>query len=143
MEPKFFSFEEINQNELISKKCKKVSTVLNYFDLISTVTECYSIFAFASLVGSPIGITSSAVRLKTYVITAWVSIKKYKTINKKKKKKYPKMVLLAKSKLNRTEILISKVLIDSNISHDEFVLINNVLKEFCNMKEETKKSDDK
>ena len=38
------------------------------------------------------------------------------------------MVLLAKSKLNSIEVLISKKLIDSNISHDEFVLINNVLK---------------
>ena len=36
------------------------------------------------------------------------------------------------------EVLISKALIDSNISHDEFVLINNVLKEYGNMKEELK-----
>ena len=48
---------------------------------------------------------------------------------RKKKKKYDKIVLLAKSKLNNIEALISKALIDSNISHDEFVLINNVLKE--------------
>ena len=45
-------------------------------------------------------------------------------------------MLLAKSKLNSIEVLISKALIDSNISHDEFVLINNVLKEFCDSKEE-------
>ena len=42
--------------------------------------------------------------------------------------------MLAKSKLNNIEILISKALIDSNISHHEFVLINNVLKEYENMK---------
>ena len=47
---------------------------------------------------------------------------------RKKKKKHDKIVLLAKSKLNNIEALISKALIDSNISHDEFVLINNVLK---------------
>ena len=40
------------------------------------------------------------------------------------------MLLLAKSQFNRTEILISRTLIDSNISHDEFVLIYNVPKEF-------------
>ena len=34
------------------------------------------------------------------------------------------------------ELLISKALIDSSISHDEFVLINDVLKEYDNMKEE-------
>ena len=38
------------------------------------------------------------------------------------------MVLLAKPKLNSIEVLISKTLIDSFISHDEFVLIKNVLK---------------
>ena len=39
--------------------------------------------------------------------------------------------------MNSTD-LISKALIDSNICHDEFVLINNVLKEFCDMKKKTK-----
>ena len=45
--------------------------------------------------------------------------------------------MLAKSKLSSIEVLISKALIDSNISHDEFVLTNNVLKEH-KMKEEMK-----
>ena len=53
-----------------------------------------------------------------------------------KKKKYDKKVLLAKSKLNSIEVLISKTLIDSDISHDEFVSLNNLLKEFENMREE-------
>ena len=47
-------------------------------------------------------------------------------------------VLLAKSKLNSIEVLIYKALIDSNISHDKFILINNVLKDYDDMKEETK-----
>ena len=51
--------------------------------------------------------------------------------------------MLAKSKLNSIEVLISKALIDSNISHDGFVLRNNGLKEFYDMKEETKKSNKK
>ena len=50
--------------------------------------------------------------------------------------------MLAKSKLNSIEVLISKVLVDSVISHDEFVLMNNVLKEYNKMKEETKKFED-
>ena len=37
------------------------------------------------------------------------------------------------------EVIISKGLINSNISHYEFVLINNGLKEYDNIKEETKK----
>ena len=51
--------------------------------------------------------------------------------------------MLAKSQLNRIEVLIYKALIDSNISHDEFVLINNLLKKFYDMKEEIKDSNNK
>ena len=46
--------------------------------------------------------------------------------------------MLAKSKLNSTKVLISKALIDSNVSHDKFVLINNVLKEYNEMEEAIK-----
>ena len=46
----------------------------------------------------------------------------------KKKKKLNKIVLLAKNMLNIIEVLISKTLIDSGISRDEFALVNNVLK---------------
>ena len=60
------------------------------------------------------------------------------SILKKKKKKHAEIILLAKSKLNSIEVLISKALIDSNSSHDEFLLINNVLKEYDNMKEQIK-----
>ena len=41
-------------------------------------------------------------------------------------------------KLNGIEVLISKALIDSNISHDKFILMDNVLKEYHEMKEEIK-----
>ena len=37
------------------------------------------------------------------------------------------------------EVLISKALNHSYISHDEFVLISNTLKEYDDMKEEMKK----
>ena len=46
--------------------------------------------------------------------------------------------MLAQSELNSIEVLISKALIDWNITHDESVLINNVLKEFYDMKEKMK-----
>ena len=67
----------------------------------------------------------AVVSSKIYIITA--GIKKYKSIIKKKKKKYNKILLLAK--LNTIQVLIFWVLIDSYISHDEFVSINNVLRE--------------
>ena len=118
---------------------------MNYIEhlliLISTVTGCVSISAFAFLVGIPIGIISSAIGLKIWVITT--EIKRHKSIIKKKKKKQNKIVSLAKSKLNTVEVLISKSLIDSNISRDDFVLINNVPKEFDDIKEEIKNSNDK
>ena len=45
-------------------------------------------------------------------------------------------MLLSKSKANSIEELLSKALIDSVISHEEFVLMNNVLKEYNEMKED-------
>ena len=127
-------------NELISKKHKNICTTLNYIKhfpiLASTITGCISISTFTSLIGIPIGITSSAIGLKIWTITT--GIEKYQSIIKKKKKKHDKIVSLAKSKLSKIELLISKSLIDSNISHNEFVLINNVLKEYEEMKVEIK-----
>ena len=59
----------------------------------------------------------------------------YKLIVKKKKKKYDKFVLSAKNKLDIIGNLISKDLNDLNISRWEFVLINNMLKEYDDTKE--------
>ena len=113
--------EEIEQTELMSRKHKNVCTTLNYIEdfLISasTNTARISITAFASLLDILTGITSSAIRVKTCAIA--VGIKKYRSIIKKKKKNHDKVVLLAKSKSNSTNVLISKDLVHSNISHDE------------------------
>ena len=52
----------------MSKKHKKIYADLNYFEdfliLNSEVTRNFSISAFASLIGIPIGIKSSAAALK-------------------------------------------------------------------------------
>ena len=112
---------------------------MNYIDhsliVIFTITEGVSISAFASLVGITIG-AGSAIRWILCIITT--GTKKYKSIIKKNKKKHDKIVLIAKFKLNRVEVLISTTLIDSNISRDEFVLINNALKELNDTKEKSK-----
>ena len=83
----------------------------------------------------PVGIVSSAVGIKLCVITA--GIKKYKSIIKNKKK-HDKILVLRKDKLNTIDVLISKALIDSYISHDEFVSVNNVLREYYEMEKEIK-----
>ena len=61
--------EQINQNELMSKKHKKLYRVLNYIELLHilnyTVSGCVFITAFGSLVGIPVGITSSRIWLVT------------------------------------------------------------------------------
>ena len=76
--------EEINQNNLM----RKYKEVLNYIQqlliLVFTLTGYFSISDFASLVGIPIGIMSSAIGLKICVITA--GIIKYKSIVMKRKR---------------------------------------------------------
>ena len=104
-----------------------------FFILASIVNGCILISAFACLCGIPAEIMSSAIVSKICAITA--GIKKYKSIIKKKK--HDKIVLWAKFKLNRI-VIISKALTDSYTSYDEFVLVNNMLKEYDNMKEKMK-----
>ena len=106
------------------KTCKYLNYVERFLILVSTVTGCVSSSAIASVVAVPVGITSSAVGIKICAITA--GIKKYKSIIKKKKKSHDKIVLFGKDKLNTVEVLISKALIDSYISHEKIVSINNV-----------------
>ena len=66
----------------MSEKYKKACKYLNYVEhlliLVSTVTGCVSVSAFASLVCVPVGISSFAVKIKMCTIT--VGIKKYKSI---------------------------------------------------------------
>ena len=129
--------EKIKRNELMSEKHIKGCRALNYSEhflvFVSDVSSCVSISVFASLVGVPVGIASSEVGLKICAMTA--RIKKHKSIVKKKKKKHNKIVLLAKTKLNTIEVLISKSLLNSYINHNDFVSVNNVLREYNGMKE--------
>ena len=71
-ETRNYFLEEIEQNELISRKHKKICTDLIYIEhfpiLASTITGCISISSFAFLLAIPIGITSPAIGLKLSVM---------------------------------------------------------------------------
>ena len=86
----------------MSNNYKKVCTTLNYVEhfliLVSVVTGCISVSAFASLLDIPTWITSFAIRFRICGITS--------AIKKKKKMKHDKIVLLAKTKWNRRKALI-------------------------------------
>ena len=100
--------EEINQNELMSKKYKSATTALDYDEYFFILASVHTRFvSISALVGIDIGITSS----ETCATTA--AIKKYKPLIKKKKKRHDKMVLLGKTKLNNIKVLISQTLTDS------------------------------
>ena len=69
---------KIKRGELISKKHKNVCTALNYIEyfliLASTLNGCVSISVLSSLVGIPVGITSSATGLKICAITSGIKM---------------------------------------------------------------------
>ena len=96
-----YLIEEMNRNEMMTKKYRNISTTPNYIEhfliLASKIPGCVSITAFSSLVGILIRITSSAMGLNICAIAT--GIKKYKSMIKRKKKKHDKIILLAKSKL--------------------------------------------
>ena len=65
-------------------------------------------------------------------------IKKLLSIARNKKKKHDKIFMLAKSKLNSIETLVSQALIYMEISHEEYVTILKERDEYEKMKENFK-----
>ena len=62
-------------------------------------------------------------------------MKKLLKTTRNKKKKYNEIILLARSKLNSIEIKISEALINSEISHEDFITIINEEKKYRGLKE--------
>ena len=81
----------------------------------------------------PVGIASSSFIL-IFSLTTGI-VKKLLNIARNKKKKHDKILMLAKSKLNSIETLISQALIDMEISHEEFITILNEKDKYERMKD--------
>ena len=61
-------------------------------------------------------------------------VKKLLYITRSKRKKHDKILMLAKSKINSIETLVSQALIDMEISHEEFITILNEKDKYEKMK---------
>ena len=122
----YFS-SEIQERKIISQKLSKCIAAFDYIDKALTVLSATSggiiIISFTSVTGIPAGIASATFTL-IFPLTTGI-IKKLLKITRKKKKKYNKIVMLAKIKLNSIETLMSQVLIDLHISHEELKTIIN------------------
>ena len=113
-----YFIEEINQRKSCSKKLSKYVAVFDYIDqaliALSATSGGVSIISFTSIIGAPVGIASASLTLFFSLTTGIV--KKLLNITRNKKKKHDKILILAKSKLNSIETLVSQVLIDMKIS---------------------------
>ena len=111
--------QEINQRKLCSRKSNKYVTAFDYIDkvliVLSATSSGVSIISFTSIIGVPVGIASASLTL-IFSLTTGI-VKKLLNITRNKKKKHDKILMLAKSKLNGIETLISRALIDMEISH--------------------------
>ena len=70
-------------------------------------------------------------------------VKKLLSITRNKKKKHNKILILAKSKLNSIETLVSQALIDVEISHEEFITILKQKNKYEKMKENVRNVNEK
>ena len=108
----------------LSKKLSKYVAIFDYIDqaliVLSATSGGVSNVSFTSIAGAPAGIASASLTLFFSVTTGIV--KKLLNITRKKKR-HDKIVMLAKSKLNSIETLVSQALIDMEISHEEFITI--------------------
>ena len=104
--------QEINQRKSYSKKLSKYVTAFDYIDkiliVLSATSSGVSIISFTSIIGAPVGIVSASFTL-IFSLTTGI-VKKLLNITRKKKKKHDKILMLAKSKLNSIETLVSQAL---------------------------------
>ena len=119
------NYTKINQRKSCSKELSKYVTAFYCLGKILTVLSATSsgvcIVLSASVVGAAAGIATASFTLIFSLTT--VIIKTLLSIIRNKKKKHDKIPMLAKSKLNSIETLVSQALIDMEISHKEFSAI--------------------
>ena len=105
----------------------KYISFFDYFDksliVLSVTRSSVSIASFATVIEIPIGIASTSLSLAFSLCTGIV--KKLLKAIRNKKKKHNIIVMLAKSKLNSIENKISEVLLNNQISHEDFITIIN------------------
>ena len=111
-----------------SKKLSKYVAAFDYIDKVLIVLSATNggvcIISSVSVVGAPVGVAGASFTLMFSLTTG--IIKKLLSITRNKKKKHDKILMLAKSKLNSIETLVSQALIEIEISHKEF---NTIFKE--------------
>ena len=116
--------QEINQSKSCSKKLSKYVAAFDYIEkaliLLSATSGGVSIISFTSIAGAPVGIASASFTL-FFSLTTGIT-KKLLNITRNKRKKHGKILMLAKSKLNSIENLISQALTDMEISHGKIVI---------------------
>ena len=131
-----YFINEINERKLYSKKLSRYITIFDYIDkiliILRAATGGISIISFTTTIGAPVGITSASFTL-IFSLTTGI-IKKLLNIARNKKKKHNNILMLAKSKLNSIDSLISQALNDMEISHNEFITILNEKDKYEKMK---------
>ena len=128
---------ETKERKLMSKKLSRYMSFFDCFDksliVLSVTSGGVSIASFATVIGSPIGITRASLNLTFSLCTGLV--KKLLKATRNKKKKHNKIVMLARSKLNNTESKISEALINNQISHENFITIISEERKYIELKQ--------
>ena len=109
--------------------------------VLNAITRGVCIISHATVVGAPVGIASVGFTIVFALITG--IIKKLLKTTISKKKKHDKILMLAKSKLNSIETLVSKALTDMEISHEEFIIILKEKNKYEKMKENARNMSEK
>ena len=123
----------------------KYTAAFDYTDktliVLSATSGGISIISFTNVIGIPAGVLSASLTL-VFSLTTGI-IKKLLKETRQKKKKHRKIIMLAKSKLNSIESLMSQALIDLEICHLEFKTIVNGKEKYDQMKESIRNKKDK
>lgn len=113
--------------EAMSKGLSKYFAAFDYFAKVlvalSVASGGISIASSATVIVAPVKIASASFNFKISLTTG--ILKQLLSTTWNKEKKHNKIVVLARSKLNCIEMLICKVLIDFEISHEDYTTNTN------------------
>ena len=131
-----YCIAEINNRETMSKTLDYASKILLVLEIISSDV---SLRSFTTVIDMPVGIARTSISL--VFLISFEIVKMILTV-RNEKNKLRKIALLPRNKLNSIEKIIFKPLLDSSISHDEFMIVINEQQNYFGLKESTRAKKD-
>ena len=132
-----FFMAQINEKRLVKyliNILQHLIKLMRFYLYLLGASSGVSLWSFATVISAPVGITSGSISL-VFLVSNGILKTFLETTGKKRNKRFAckivrKIVLLAMTKLDSKEKIISKALADTDITHEEFALVTHETENF-------------